>query len=444
MTSERRGECGARLRAFGRCSNSPLIDDIAQVSNGPIEEDELVRVDAAKVVCANYQAIIRDFPQIFGADARRENPLPGCARCAASGDLCSKAIDEWLLRHAAFVSKQQTFPNSVNTPIRVTSGPPVKAYRPPHYGRSAIVPIGSAGLSGHAGYLDLKGVGVASGMTPSHKIHSNGLEYLGNALVDFFFGWLVDTVFARSCPTYHVVPVYAVLDLGFDLIDGGYGQSPAGLHVRRAHSRPYPILPLSGGDEEKLSMHVEMLLRYYGLTTSGYLTTFELEETDAGRTLICARKPVPVETDAERRKAEQLITIMLESGVDHMDILNVQSTNGGNWEQKRIEIFDFGHVKAVRDFSVPLANPIRDGALRIGRVVSPAHSAFVRPNREVAVDPDLCDREAASAFGFFAATRFRNAPKHFDRSTVELMLRLGRLKALGRDISWATRQTRAA
>ena len=426
--------CSARLRSFGRCSNAPLINSISQVSSGPIEEDELAPVHGAKVVCANYHAIVHDFPQIYSDEARRKNPLPGCASCASSGKMCTKAIDAWLIRNAAFISKQQTLPNPVNSLIQIDGNSLRRAYRPPDYGRAVVVPIDTPAQAGEAGYLDLKGVGVAPGKLPSHEPHSSGLEYLGNAIVDFFYGWLVDTIFARVCPGYHVLPVYAVLDLGFDIVGGGYGVAPAGMHVRRAHSRPFPHLPLSGSAREKLMVHVELLLRFFGLTTSNFVTAYELSAGDTGQVLRCSGHPIPVETDVERQKAAHIIDVIQKSGGISLDMLNVQLTNDGDWDEKRLEIFDFGHVNAARDFAAPLANPIRDGALRVGRIILPTQPQFVRPNPEVAVNTDFCNRELANAYGFYAALRFRHAHKHFDQRRVESLLRLARLKALGRDI----------
>ncbi len=438
------GECGAPLRAFGRCSNTPPIHDIGQVSSGPNAEDELLRVRGAKVVCANYRALLHDFPHVFGAEARRRNPLPGCDTCAEAGKLCIKAINAWLIRNSAFISRQQLQPNEVNSPISVDRDTVRRAHRPPEYGRAAIVSIDSESREGDARYLDLKGVGVAAGKLPSHQPHSSGLDYLGSALADFFFGWLIDTIFARTCPSYHIVPVYAVLDLGFDIVGGAFGAAPAGLHVRRAHSRPFPLLPLSGSAHEKLTIHVEMVLRLFGLTTSGFVTSYRLQGGEADPKLICFGGSLAIETDAERRKAAQLIDVIRASDGDGLDVLNVQLTNEGDWDEKTLEIFDFGHVRGARRFTAPLANPIRDGALRIGRITTPDQPSFVQPDPEIAVDTDLCDRESTNAYGFYTAARFRHSPKQCNQRTVETILRLARLKALRRNIEWARRKMEAA
>ena len=440
------GECGAPFRAFGRPSEVPAIHDLSQLSSGPGENDELIRVSGARVVCANYRALLYDFPHVFGADARRRSPLPGCEPCADAGKLCIKAVNAWLIRNAAFISRQQAEENTVNSSISVDRTDVRLGYRPPEYGRAVVLPIDSDAPAGAARYLDLKGVGVAPGKVPSHQPHSSGLDYLGNALVDFFLGWLVDTIFARTCPSYHVVPVYAVLDLGFDILGGAFGTSPAGLHVRRAHSRAFPLLPLSGSGDEKLMFHAEMLLRLFGLTTANYLTSYRLcdGERKAEPELVCFGSRVRVETEAERHKAARVAEAIRASSGDSLDILNVQLTGDGAWDRKTLEMYDFGHLRSEYHFTAPLANPLRDGALRIGRIVMPDEPAFVQPDPAIAVDTDLCDRESTNAYGFYTAVKFRHQPKNCTQAMVETMLRLARLKVMRRDMEWARRLRQAA
>jgi hypothetical protein len=407
-------------------------------------EDELVRVRGARVVCADYRALLHDFPHVFGTEARRRRPLPGCDACADAGKLCVNAINTWLLHNSAFISQQQSQPNEVNSPILIDRKEVRRAYRPPEYGRAAVVPIDEAARDGEARYLDIKGLGVAAGKLPSHQPHSSGLDYLGNALVDFFFGWLVDTVFARTCPGYHVVPVYAVVDLGFDIVGGAFGTSPAGLHVRRAHTRPFPLLPLSGSADEKLMIHAEMMLRLFGLTTSNYLTSYWPKDAKPDPEILCLGRPIPVETEAERRKAAQVIEAVRSSEAACLDVLNVQLTNEGDWDRKTLEMFDFGHLRSQRRFKAPLANPIRDGALRIGRIISADSSSYVQPHPAIAIDTDLGDRESANAYGFYLASRFRHSPRNFSQRTIETILRLARLKVMRRDMEWARRKVEIA
>lgn len=441
---------------FARFSSGPLVRDIGQVSSGRIAEDTVVSVRNAEVICANYRAIVHDFPQVFGTEALRANPLMGCDACAASNRLCPQAINDWLIRNAAFVSRQQALPNTVNSPIAL--GDVVRtAYRPPDYGRAVVVPIDAPESEQGARFLDLKGAGVASGIIPSHKSHSNGLEYAGRALSDFLYGWLIDTIFSRTFPGYHVVPVYAVLDLGFDIVDGTQGTAPAGMHVRRAHARPTPEewRPMSGSERERLMLHVELLLRKYGLSTTGAGNAFRLADATHGDELIRQGVVHSVTTDLEREKAARIARAIRAGGTDQcLEIINVQLASDASWSDKSLQIFDFGHIRAERDFGNPITNLIRNGVWEIGRVVSPQDAPFVRPSREFAVDPYLCNRRCVDALGFYAVQAFRSLAKpelqgrrkgrYFDQRAVQTLLRVARLKGLRRSFEWAIPSASAA
>jgi hypothetical protein len=52
------------------------------------------------------------------------------------------------------------------------------------------------------------------------------------------FQSLIDEIFRRAAPWFWTVPVYGVVDLGFDARTRDGERVPAGLLVRRAHRRP--------------------------------------------------------------------------------------------------------------------------------------------------------------------------------------------------------------
>jgi hypothetical protein len=343
-------------------------------------------------------------------------------------------INAWIIRNAGFISEQQLQPNSVNSPIEVDVQTSREACRPPYYGRAVVVPIDDPGDEAGAKYLDLKGVGVAPGCIPSQLPHSNGLEYLGDALADFFYGWLIDTIFARSCPGYQILPVYAVLDLGFDVYGNEYGSAPAGMHVRRSHTRPFPPLPLSGSAHEKLTLHIELLLRHFGLTSATYGTALMLSDRGDEPELRCFGNKLAIETEAEKQKAQYVMNVIRECDSKLLSMANIQTTNELDWDKKSVQIFDLGHITASRRFTSPFANKIRDAALGVGRVVRPGEPSYIQPSRKDRVDPELCDRETVNSYGFYAADKFRHAPRLFDQTRLETIMRIARLKAFGRSL----------
>lgn len=427
--------CGSQppLGLKRRFLGGALIDRIEAVSTGTIGCESVVEVETARVVCANYDAIVRDFPHIFGPDAQYPEKSVDCVTCTPAKRPCPSAINAWLVRNAGVVSRQQAEPNTVNSSISHVQSERV-AYRPPGYGRALVVPVDSPAVPGTAGFLDLKGAGVAPGRTPSQSLYSNGLEYLGYAIADFFYGWLIDSIFARTFPDYGTVPVYAVIDLGFDIVDGWHGTGAAGLHVRRAHTRPVdtPWLPSSGSDRERLMLHIELLLRTFGLTTAGPGTAFDISDDPDDPKLQYNGKSIRLRTELEIEKAKRLETVIRESGGQRLEMANVQLTNETCWENKSARMYDFGQVNARRDFVHPMANPVLNAALQVGRILSPADASFVRPNRAIAVDPYLCDRHSVNAYGFFCAQAFRSMGERFGQHEVETLLRLARLRAFGK------------
>ena len=427
-------DCAWHLYSFGRCSSGHILADISHASPTPLDEERIFRLPKARVACANYAAIVHDFPQIFGDGALENNPLPGCDRCSGIGRLCRKMINVWILNNAGFISEQQLLSNSVNSPIEVDLQSHRSAYRPPYYGRAVIVPVDNSGNDGGGKYLDLKGIGVAPGREPTQQYHSNGLEYLGNALADFFYGWLVDSIFAKSCPGYQVLPVYAVLDLGFDIYGNEHGPAPAGMHVRRAHTRPFPPLPMSGSAHEKLTIHIELLLRHFGITSATYGTALILSGQGEEAGLSCLGHRLDCKTDAETQKAQYIMNMMRDNGFAELSMSNIQITNELDWDAKSVQIYDFGHFTASRQFETPVANKIRDAAFGIGRIIKPDDPLYVQPDRKARVDPELCARDAVNSFGFYAADKFRHAPRQFDQKRLERTMRIARVKAFGRSL----------
>lgn len=418
-----------------RFVDGPLLAAIDAVSGGTIDTCAIVPVTTAKVVCANYRAIMHDFPQVFSPGARQRNPVPGsCPSCERHQRLCPEAINAWLVRNAAWISAAQVADNPVNTPIS-TGSETRTGYRPPEYGRAMVVPVDIPPDGPGAGLLDLKGCGVAAGKLPSQALYANGLEYLGYALADFFYGWLLDDLFARTVPGYATVPVYAVIDLGFDVLNGWHGTGPAGLHVRRAHRRRHETegLPYSGSDQERVMLHMELLLRNFGVTTAGPGTAYHLGDADDPDQLYYNGKKLTVQTELERAKAARIVHAIRSAAAERLEVVNVQLTDAPDWANKTAQLYDFGQVNVRRRFVNPLTNPVINGVYQAGRIVEVADPSFVQPDARYGLDPDLCGRHSANAYGFFAAQGFRSMGASFGQGAVEALLRIARAKAMGRD-----------
>ena len=384
----------------------PLYKRIDEIWTTIGAYETVVPVAGARVVIAHYDLILRDFAHVFDDDFLVAHRHISCAECAGSNALCHLAIDHWLIASAAYVSEQQTQANRVNSEI-VRGAPSVEAFRPPRYGRAIVAsPAGAAGPVG-AGLLDIKGAGVGPGITPTHASHSNGLEYLAVAIADYLYSWLVDRIFERAVPGYCSVPTYALIDLGFDVVDGWLGTAPAGLHVRRAHRRgdPFCEFPMSGSADEFVKIQMELILRNFGLTTTTPLGSFEMRRDGDEDRVYYYKKAVDARTEPERLRLLELKEII---GKGRLESVNIQLANDVCWDEKRAQIVDFGHVKAWNRFYNPIAFPARDSIFQMGRVIRVDDDQFVQPDPQFALDGDLFGRHALHAFGLYAAHSFRS------------------------------------
>ena len=415
-----------RNRISRRVPAGPLYRDVRDLYGKELNREKAVHVPNARVVIANYTALCRDFPYLGSEKFLKVYSTDACSLCQRDGLLCTNAIDKWLVENAAIVSLRQTTANTVNSQIEHAAALKY-AYRPPAYGRALVVPVDYGGVAEGAGLFDLKGAGVAPNRTPSHKDHSNGLEYLGVAIADFFYGWLIDRIFARTVPGYSTVPVYAVLDLGFDITGGWHGTAPAGLHVRRAHRRTahgYQMV-LSGSENERVQLQIEMLLRTFGLTSANCGSSFEMAEADGLERLHFGGKLVKYSSDAARARGAEIERV---AGGSRLEMMNIQLMHSPTWEPRSAQMYDFGHISTRKDFLFPFASTAQDRHLEVGHVILPEDASFIRPNPRLRVDPSLFHRHSVNAMGFYLAQGFRNST--VPRDTVENAIRIGIRKAL--------------
>ena len=414
-----------RTRILRRTPPGPLHRHILELCADTPSPEQVVHVSTAKVVLANYAAITNDFPYLRSREFKERYSGYFCPSCHRDELSCNDAIDQWIIDNAAFISLQQTSSNSVNSKI-VHDESVERAFRPPGYGRALVVPVNTGQSNEGAGLLDIKGAGVAPGRTPSHDAYSNGLEYLGVAIADFFYGWLIDKIFARTVPGYWTVPIYAVLDLGFDITGGWHGTAPAGLHVRRAHRRNsngYQVV-MSGSENELVQLQIEMLLRSFGLTSTNAGTSFEVLKTNGENRLHFGGKVINYSSELERKRGHEIANLIQGS---RLEMINIQLMHGATWEPRYAQMYDFGHISARGRFLLPTASTAQDRYLEIGHIICPDHPAYIHPDPGLRVDPDLFHRHSVNALGFYFAQGYREG--RIERATVENAVRIGIMQA---------------
>lgn len=385
----------------------PVFSNVENVSNELSVDQGLVKLDRAEVVLANYDLILSDFPNSFGAKFKSRYLDSFCSKCLISGTTCPNAIDKWLLKNAAYISKSQAEVNSINSEVHGVLVD-TASYRPPRYGRAMVVEVRQGNDDLIEGLLDIKGCGVRNSSVPQFEANRNGLEYLGDALADYFYGWLIDKIFDMVGLSYQSVPIYAVIDTGFDIVDGWRGTAAAGLHIRRAHQRRKGggELPIAGTDEEKIMIQMEAVLRNFGITSSTHQTTYKFVKAGSplNTKLFYGGKQLELSSTKSKEKAFDLAN-NLRSGF--LEMTNYQLANDFSWDRTQAQFVDLGHFHVRRDFYYPFTNGVKDTIFQVGRVFKPSDIDFPKRYSEVAIDAELFGRQNVTGQCFFLAQAFR-------------------------------------
>ena len=105
--------------------------------------------------------------------------------------------------------------------------------------------------------------------------HGDGLLKLSDALIEYSNQRLVDGIFKHSKSQFKTLPMYAIIDLGFDIKSKFGIKGRAALMIRQPHRRPHNPggLPTYGSDEQHIQLEVELLLRRYGMSSVNNVTT---------------------------------------------------------------------------------------------------------------------------------------------------------------------------
>jgi hypothetical protein len=288
----------------------------ADFAGQPLREESALGVAGAGVAWMDLAAVTADFGGRLGTG--------------------EEEVAARLVEACAFVSREQAAQSEVNTPI-ATSGRVVPVRRPPRYCRAAIVDAGDGVL------LDVKGCGIEPGDTPVLP-NSNGLLTLAEALHELAMAHLAGLALRNAGSATAVLPIYALIDLGFDATFGGLRPAePAVVLVRRAEPRPQFQWGSAdpGRDAAGRLMEIELTLRRYGLSASSCgAVRFVLARR--GGALVATRDGRRIEVDDERLRKLARLT-RFAGGELTIDGVNVQVTCGGR-------LLDFGRYRFRHSF----------------------------------------------------------------------------------------------
>jgi len=378
----------ARRRTPTHFPAGPVLRRMAELAPDGLAEEAAVQVAGARAALLDPALLQHDFPFLRDGEA-------GLARFLAAS--------------AGFVSRRQARQRTVSSPV-ATTGVEIAAHRPPDYGRALVLPVFDVLDRGRpAGLLDVKAAGVAPDRRPSLAPHASGLMFLGEALREAVYTRLVDAALRHAGLRCRALPVYGVVDLGFDAYLPNGRSLPAGLLVRRAHRRPACRGGLKHPDSPLVPMElgIELALRRYGLTSAGPMTHVEIRETASPRSrrdISVAWSGTPVRLRPADRRA-LVESLGFEGGTLRLEGTNVQLTREAETYRGRAprpQILDLGAWRARARFEHPAASLVALRLLRLGEIVRPGDPRYVQPDPRLALPQGFLDDEC-----FALARRFR-------------------------------------
>ena len=376
----------------------PLLRDIEDLDNPAIESETVVGIAGSRVVVADYAVLQHDFPQLREPYLVTKHPELQDYRGHERQLAIERLIDEWLLQNASFLSERQTHQSRVNSAV-ATTGARATAYRPPRYGRAFVAPTQDGGL------LELKGAGVAPSQVPSLARHETGLMFLGEALADLVLQWMIDEVFRHSGANFWTVPVYAVLDVGFDQRTTDGQSFPAGLQVRRAHRRAlhdYNV-PANHSPDQIAMRAIEMLLRRYGITSAHPSTNFVVACNKGKLRIFYKGGDITSLYNEEDLEFLREVTRAGEGRVE-FDGINIQLARDVDLNSTGAQLVDFGHYRIAEHFDNPVLSRVQEEPMLWGGACWPDEPKFVQP------DPRLClpSEQWGYGVGPYRATKYKS------------------------------------
>lgn len=378
-------------------SSGPILTSVEDLEQDKVIPETVIRVKGARVVYANYDLLKHDFPQLQDHIIEKEFPgfklLKGIAKQKA---VCNK-IDEWLIRNTAFISQSQAQQSVVNTAIS-TGKETVKAFRPPGYGRALVFSIeeNNAGLllSKHKKksafenrLIDVKGTGVAPDVKPVNELHGNGIYQLGYAFVELVTRELLQRIFRHSKTVIQTLPVYGIIDLGFDELDNLKCKRPAALLVRRAHRRPKDSGGLFAYDStgQHVQLEIEKLLRRYGITSVNNVTTIKVWKENGQLQIQYDDQKIDFFNKKEKAEIERVSHYKDGMGLISFDGINIQHTREMSLNPTHATLVDFQTYTVKKTFDDPLLSLVSDKLLRWGGSIWPDYEDFVKPIPELQI-----------------------------------------------------------
>lgn len=345
------------------------VGELKGASGYPVAEEFLRPVLGASVLYADRTAIEADFPELAGETDR--------------------TVDDWLLTNGALLAAANCQDSEV------AAAPPSGAeerlaFRPPRYGRAGLVPVAPYDATSAAKLVDVKGIGLARGRTPSLQRQGSGLALLPDAFRELINGAVLSRLFRREKSGLAVLPCYGLVNLGFRARHAHFPQGvPAVTLLRGAAIRWAGNVEIgaSGSPEEAVQLAIETFLRRVGITSaapSGRLN-FSIE----GERLCVALGPDRYNGIAQ----EYLWELVRRTGIEvpcAIDITNVQVARNFTVAPLSAILTDLEQYRNVNTTgALGWLTFVSDQPFNWGQLVTPGDPGWVVADPIRGVDPDL-------------------------------------------------------
>jgi hypothetical protein len=243
-----------------------------------------------------------------------------------------------------------------------------------------------------AGLLDIKGAGCAPDATPAFGAHRNGLLKLSDGFIELLNQRLLRFAFRHGGSAFDTVPIYALIDPGFDIIEPVAGRmlhDPAALLVRRAHVREERSGGLApyGSARQIVQLEVELYLRRYGISSCNPVTRVSLWREEGELKIRYGRTMITFCTPAQRDQLAH--AAFYRDGVMHYDGVNVQHVRDVGTRPCRAQLVDFGTYRVFERFDHPVLSLVSDRLMRWGGTVRPGTPRFIDPDPAIRVPYEL-------------------------------------------------------
>lgn len=390
-------------------TSGPLLKSIDELEQEGVLPETVLRVKGTKIVYANYQLLQQDFPQLTDRALEISYPHLLNLKGVNKRKAIIQILDDWLIFNTSFISKKQAFQTNVNTKIAIGDSK-VTAYRPPGYGRSLIFSIEenerilrkkSSELHIYENRLiDVKGIGVAPNKKPINDSHGNGINSLEFAIFELIMQELLQRIFIHSKNNISTIPVYGILDLGFNEkahknVNNDFRDKPAGLIARRAHRRPMDSggLYAYGSTGQHVQLEIELLLRKYGVTSANTNTTVRIWKENGKLQIRYGSQCIDFFSKEQLKEIENVSHFNDRMGSLYFEGINIQQTRELGLNPLFATLVDFQSYHVEEHFVNPILMLVSDCLLRWGGSIWPNCKEFITPSPKLKIPYNLINGE---------------------------------------------------